>query len=165
MSLEFGRRHLLFAALAGLAAKIPTAAFAASPLSGSANGDADIPTSALLEPNELVQMLKSTQEKPLILQVGVHVLYAQAHVPGSEYIGAAGSLSGLEALRHRVASVNKARLIVLYCGCCPWESCPNIRPAFNQLLSMSFTHVKALHVAENFGTDWVDKGYPVESGR
>jgi hypothetical protein len=25
---------------------------------------------------------------------------------------------------------------------------------------MGFTQVKVLHIAENFGTDWVDKGYP-----
>jgi hypothetical protein len=25
---------------------------------------------------------------------------------------------------------------------------------------MGFTNVKALYIANNFGTDWVDKGYP-----
>lgn len=110
-------------------------------------------------------MLKLTSGKPLILQVGVHVLYAQAHVPGSEYVGAASTPAGLDALRRRVGGVNKTRLVVLYCGCCPWESCPNIRPAFNQLRALGFTQVKALHIADNFGTDWVTKGYPVESGR
>lgn len=43
-----------------------------------------------LTPEELVGILnrktaKST--KPLLFQVGSHMLYVQAHIPGSEYIG------------------------------------------------------------------------------
>jgi rhodanese-related sulfurtransferase len=38
-------------------------------------------------------------------------------------------------------------------------------PAFRRLREMGFTNVKALYLANNLGTDWVDKGYPVESGR
>jgi hypothetical protein len=30
---------------------------------------------------------------------------------------------------------------------------------------MGFTNVKVLYLANNFGADWVDKGYPVESSR
>jgi hypothetical protein len=29
---------------------------------------------------------------------------------------------------------------------------------------MGFTNVKALYLANNFGADWADKGYPVEPG-
>jgi hypothetical protein len=29
---------------------------------------------------------------------------------------------------------------------------------------MGFTNVKALYLANNFGADWADKGYPVEAG-
>jgi hypothetical protein len=164
MSLKIDRRRLLLVLLTGLAANVPVVNWAATP-PDSPGGDAGIPKSALLEPGELVRMLGSTGNKPLVLQVGVHVLYAQAHVPGSEYVGAADSSEGLDALRRRVAQVNKDRLIVIYCGCCPWQSCPNIRPAFKQLAALGFTRVKALHLPENFGTDWVDKGYPIESGR
>jgi hypothetical protein len=27
---------------------------------------------------------------------------------------------------------------------------------------MGFTNVKVLYIAQNFGADWVNKGYPVE---
>ena len=46
-----------------------------------------IPTSRLVNPDELVRILQSSKgERPLVIQVGSHVLYAQAHIPGSEYI-------------------------------------------------------------------------------
>ena len=107
----------------------------------------------------------NTSAKPLVLQTGSHVLYAEAHIPGSEYAGPAGTSAGIEALRARVAGLNKDSLIVIYCGCCPWSRCPNIKPAYQQLQALGFTNVKALYLAENFGTDWVEKGYPVAKGR
>jgi thiosulfate/3-mercaptopyruvate sulfurtransferase len=126
--------------------------------------DTTIPSPALLQPIELVQMLRAS-EKPLVLQIGSHVLYAEAHVPGSEYVGAAGTSAGQQALRERVSALKKDQLIVVYCGCCPWGRCPNIRPAYEQLQALGFTHVKALYLPDNFGTDWVDKGYPTTKGR
>ena len=43
----------------------------------------------LINPEDLVKILQSpTGEKPLILNVGPHLLYMQAHIPGAEYIGA-----------------------------------------------------------------------------
>jgi thiosulfate/3-mercaptopyruvate sulfurtransferase len=29
---------------------------------------------------------------------------------------------------------------------------------------MGFTNVKILYIADNFGADWVEKGYPVGKG-
>jgi rhodanese-related sulfurtransferase len=123
-----------------------------------------IPASAILQPTDLVQLLRSSA-KPIVFQIGSHVLYAEAHIPGSEYIGAAGTSAGLQPLRVRAANLKKDELIVIYCGCCPWGRCPNIRPAYEQLQALGFTNVKALYLADNFGTDWVDKGYPVAKGR
>jgi thiosulfate/3-mercaptopyruvate sulfurtransferase len=102
-----------------------------------------IPPQAILQPAELVQMLNSSA-KPLVLQTGSHVLYAEAHIPGAEYAGPAGKSEGIEALRARVAGLNKDSLIVIYCGCCPWSRCPNIKPAYQQLQALGFTNVKAL---------------------
>jgi thiosulfate/3-mercaptopyruvate sulfurtransferase len=132
----------------------------------SATAQAEIPAPALLQPEELKQILgASTGEKPLILQVGSHVLYAEAHIPEAEYAGAAGQDAGLQALKDRVKSLDHNQFIVLYCGCCPWIKCPNIRAAYQQLQALGFTRVKALYIATNFGTDWVSKGYPVDKGR
>ena len=124
-----------------------------------------IPSSRLMNPDELVKILQSSKsEKPLMIQVGSHVLYTQAHIPGSEYIGPASGESGLQQLRQRVQSLPRSKFIVLYCGCCPWGHCPNVKPADDALHAMGFGNVKVLYIADNFGADWVDKGYPVAKG-
>jgi thiosulfate/3-mercaptopyruvate sulfurtransferase len=129
-----------------------------------AETNTSIPPQAILQPAELVQMLNSSA-KPLVLQTGSHVLFAEAHIAGAEYAGPGGTSAGIEVLRERVTGLNKDTLIVIYCGCCPWIRCPNIKPAYQQLQALGFTNVKALYLAQNFGTDWVDKGYPVAKGR
>lgn len=138
--------------LAILAMAVPAIAFQASL----------IPSSRLIHPDELVKRQKS--EKLLIIQVGSHVLYSQAHIPGSEYIGPAASDAGLDALRKRVKPLPRNQAIILYCGCCPWSHCPNVHPADDALHAMGFTNVKVLYLANNFGADWVDKGYAVAKG-
>jgi thiosulfate/3-mercaptopyruvate sulfurtransferase len=124
-----------------------------------------LPSSQLINPEELVKTLQSSKgEKPLMIQVGSHVLYQQAHIPGSEYIGPASSENGLQSLRKRVESLPRNKFIVIYCGCCPWSHCPNVKPADDALRAMGFTNVRILYIANNFGADWVDKGYPVARG-
>ena len=119
----------------------------------------------LLKPEALVQLLQTTnKDKPLILLVGSHMLFAQAHIPGSEYAGPGSQPTGIEQLQNRVNSLPRKKLIVLYCGCCPWNRCPNLGPAFAKLREMGFANVKVLYLANNFGADWADKGYPVEHG-
>jgi thiosulfate/3-mercaptopyruvate sulfurtransferase len=129
------------------------------------NSAFSIPQKQLIQPAELNSMLAAKSgDKPLVLQVGSRMLFEQAHIAGSEYVGPGSQASGLDALKKRVASLPKDKSIVIYCGCCPWNRCPNIAPAFRTLESIGFTHVKALYIADNFGSDWLDKGYPVERG-
>jgi thiosulfate/3-mercaptopyruvate sulfurtransferase len=124
-----------------------------------------IPSSRLISSAELVKLLQSSKgEKPLMIQVGSHVLYSQAHIPGSEYIGPASSADGLERLRKRVEPLPRNKFVLIYCGCCPWSHCPNVKPADDALHALGFTNVKVLYIANNFGADWVDKGYPVAKG-
>lgn len=125
---------------------------------------ASIPHASLINPEDLVKLLQTGKEKPLLIQVGSHVLFAQAHIPGSEYIGPASSESGLQQLRKRVQSLPRTKFIVLYCGCCPWSHCPNVKPADDALRAMGFSNVKVLYISDNFGANWVDKGYPVAKG-
>jgi thiosulfate/3-mercaptopyruvate sulfurtransferase len=126
---------------------------------------ADSTTLKTVTPEELVQTLKSAKGvKPLLLHVGPHMLYLQAHIPGSEYVGAGYTAEGIQNLRKRASNLPKNTAIVLYCGCCPWSHCPNVNPAFDALREMGFTNVKVLYIANNFGADWVDKGYPVAKG-
>lgn len=115
---------------------------------------------------DLAALLKKpANERPVVIQVGFRKMYDQAHIPGSEYLGPGSDAAGLASLRKRAASLKHDALIVLYCGCCPWERCPNVRPAAAALESMGFTNVKVVHIATNFGADWVAKGYPTQKGQ
>jgi thiosulfate/3-mercaptopyruvate sulfurtransferase len=121
---------------------------------------------ALVQPQELVNILKSrTTPKPLIIQVGFRVLYMQAHIPGSEFIGPAASPEGIRQLHNRLASLPRTQPIVIYCGCCPWSECPNMNPAYREIRAMGFQNVKSLYIPSNFGRDWVEKGFPTEKGQ
>jgi thiosulfate/3-mercaptopyruvate sulfurtransferase len=120
-----------------------------------------IPAANLIEPADLAKDMKDPAiQPPVILHVGFRKLYAQAHIKGSDYAGPGGDDEGLKSLSERVEKIPKDTSIVIYCGCCPWSRCPNVAAAFAKLRDMGFTQVKVLHIAENLGTDWVDKGYP-----
>ena len=120
----------------------------------------------LIQPAELNKLLQgSAKQRPRIIQVGFHTLYEQAHVPGSEYVGAASEAQGLKELHQRVQALPRNHFIVLYCGCCPWSHCPNVQPAYEELQSMGFRNVRVLYIENNFGADWVDKGYAVSKGK
>ena len=119
----------------------------------SENSAFSIPQAQLIQPEELNRMLHAGgAEKPLMLQVGSRVLFDQAHIAGSEYAGPGSQPAGLQQLQNRVAPLARKTLIVLYCGCCPWNRCPNVAPAFRLLQRLGFTRVKVLYLADNFGT-------------
>ena len=118
----------------------------------------------LIQPDDLVKAMKSAQ-KPTVLYVGPKAFYQQAHVTGAEYIGATAKPEGLESLRTRAVSLKHDAPVVIYCGCCPWDHCPNIRPAYDELHKLGFTNLKVLYLAGTFGTSWADKGLPVEKGQ
>lgn len=125
-----------------------------------------IPVSQWIQPAAMVKLLQEgSADRPLVLQVGSRLMFAQAHIPGSSFAGPGSQPEGLQLLDAKTASTPKSKLIVIYCGCCPLSRCPNVGPAFKHLHDRGFTNVKVLHIADNFGDDWVGKGYPVEKGQ
>jgi thiosulfate/3-mercaptopyruvate sulfurtransferase len=150
---------VLFAlALGGLTALPGRAQVAAQPISALT-----IPAEHLMQPEELNKLLEKPQAlKPLILQVGSRVMFDEAHIAGAEYAGPGSHDEGLEALKNRVSALSRQTAIVIYCGCCPWGHCPNVGPAYKLLSDMGFVHLKVLYLADNFGDNWVNMGYPVE---
>jgi thiosulfate/3-mercaptopyruvate sulfurtransferase len=124
---------------------------------------AQIPTDQTINADQFAARLKQTSKpKPLILQTGFPVLFRAAHIDGSIYVGPDSKPEGIEKLKETVAKEPHDREIVIYCGCCPWDKCPNIRPAFAALREMGFTRVSALHIPDNLAKDWIDKGYPTD---
>lgn len=115
--------------------------------------------------DELARLLKGpAAAKPEMFHVGFRVLFVQAHIPGSRFAGPGASPAGLETLRKAVAAVPKSKTIVLYCGCCPWEKCPNMEQPWRLLVAAGFADVRVLYIPTNFGRDWVGMGHPSASG-
>lgn len=134
--------------------------------SAPASSALSIPQARLIQPEELVRILKSgAKDMPFMLQVGSRVMFSQAHIPGSEYAGPGSTSAGIQSLENTVSALPKDRRIILYCGCCPWNRCPNVGPAYKRLHELGFTNVKVLYMANNFGDDWVNKGYPAVKGK
>ncbi len=119
----------------------------------------------LIRPEQLVPRLAaSAASKPLILYVGFPFLYRNKHIPGALFAGPTARPQGLEALKTALHNVPRNRELVVYCGCCPWDKCPNIKPAYEMLRQLGYSRVKLLVIPTNFATDWTGKGYPVEAG-
>ncbi len=119
---------------------------------------------ALIQPGDLAARLAAKGESPAIFHVGPNFLYRGKHIPGAIYAGPASKPDGLELLKKFALKLPRNREIVLYCGCCPWSRCPNVKPAVELLKQLGFTHVKAMYVENDFARDWTEKGYPVELG-
>jgi thiosulfate/3-mercaptopyruvate sulfurtransferase len=110
----------------------------------------------LLAPSDLAEVLNNPNaKKPIILCVGPGAL-----IKGSIDTGPAQEKENLEKLKQQLSSLSKDADIVIYCGCCPFEHCPNIRPAFILLNEMKFSKTRLLNLEHNIKTDWVAKGYP-----
>jgi thiosulfate/3-mercaptopyruvate sulfurtransferase len=112
----------------------------------------------LIKPAELAGKLNSSdQVKPLIFNVG-----PMSNIKGAVKIGAASESAGLAKLKSELANVSKDREIVVYCGCCTSQNCPNIRPAFELLKELGFKKIKCLEIEHGFQEDWAGKDYPTE---
>ena len=98
-----------------------------------------------------------TETPPLIICVG-----PSGVIKGSVETGPAQEKRNIAKLKRVLAKEKKDREIVIYCGCCPFKDCPNIRPAFSLLNSMHFTNHKLLDLPHNIKVDWIDRGYPME---
>lgn len=159
--------------LAGVVAALALACGA--PFSRSAPAEQTIPipvkpsdpwqTNQLIDPDQLANSLAATNgEKPLVICVGFSVLYQGGHIAGAKFAGPGSRPEGIQTLKRAVRGVPPDKKIVLYCGCCPWEKCPNIRAAFRAMQEWGFKDVEALYVPTNLRKDWIAKGFPTEKG-
>jgi len=142
------RRQLVAAITAGFT----HSAFAAEPWSAS----------EIVHPADLAKQIESGSAPPIVC-VAFPFLYRQRHIRGAKYAGPGNKPEGIKALETFAASLDKSKQLVLYCGCCPMADCPNIRPAYETLKRLGFKAIRVLDVPTNMHTDWVTKGYPVES--
>lgn len=111
----------------------------------------------LMPPEELAQLLiHSPEQAPLILSIG-----PGGGIKNSVEFGAVSNTNNLEKFSGYISKLPKNTYLVIYCGCCPFEHCPNIRPAFNELMKQHFSNAKLLNLSHNLKVDWIDKNYPL----
>lgn len=121
--------------------------------------------SVLIQPTELEQELRRPEaQRPIVLHVGFAVLYQGSHIPGAIHAGPASTEQGLEDLRRAASRISRDHQVVIYCGCCPMDKCPNIHPAYEALKKMGFQSLKVLNLPHDFAHDWAEKGLPVVKG-
>jgi thiosulfate/3-mercaptopyruvate sulfurtransferase len=138
---------------------------ARSLLAAAADAPSDPWTAAqTVQPADLAKELADANAagKPTVICVAPHVLYEGGHIPGALFHGPGSSPQGIDDLKKWAQPLPRSANIVIYCGCCPLDHCPNLRPAFVALRDMGFTHLRALIISTNFYTDWVKPGYAYE---
>jgi thiosulfate/3-mercaptopyruvate sulfurtransferase len=104
-------------------------------------------------------------DRPIVVCVGFHTLYDGAHIPGASLHGPSSTSAGLADLKKWAEPLPRSAKVVIYCGCCPLDHCPNAHPAFTALRQMGFTHLRLLMIPDDFARDWVASGYPVAKGK
>ncbi|HKW31524.1 MAG TPA: hypothetical protein VJN92_00860 [Candidatus Acidoferrum sp.] len=123
------------------------------------------PSSETMQPAILSKMLTDKYVSvPTVVFVGFRSLYAGGHVPDASFHGTPSTEQGLAELKAWAASLPRSRELVIYCGCCPMDKCPNIRPAYSTLSGMGFKKLRVLVLPTSFAVDWADKGYPMQKG-
>ena len=109
-----------------------------------------------MEPSALAASINSNKTVPVIISVG-----PAAAIPNSIDIGMVSTGEKLQDLKLKLKGMPRDTAIVIYCGCCPFEHCPNVRPAITLLKQMKFTNYFLLNLPHNIKKDWIDAGYPV----
>src|SRR6185312_847386 len=109
----------------------------------------------LIEPAALAKTIESNKELPLIYCVGPGVV-----IPHSIDIGMTNDEKNVAKFKDSINNLPRNSNIVIYCGCCPFDHCPNVRPAIALLQQMKFTNYHLLDLPHNIKTDWIAKGYP-----
>jgi hypothetical protein len=109
----------------------------------------------LIEPADLAKDLKANKDLPVIISVG-----PGAVIPNSVDVGMINNKEGIDKLKKELNNLPKQTKVIVYCGCCPFEHCPNVRPAIDALKEMKFTNYHLLNLQHNIKKDWIDKGFP-----
>jgi hypothetical protein len=110
----------------------------------------------LIEPATLAATIKSDNNVPVMFSVG-----PDAVIPNSINIGMVKDQKNLDKFKQQLSKLPASTNILIYCGCCPFDHCPDVRPAIAALQSMKFTNYHLLNLPHNIKTDWISKGYPV----
>lgn len=115
------------------------------------------------KPNQLMstktladKIVQNKMKNTVVINIG-----PDAVIKNSFNAGPGKDNASIIAMKTYLSKVSKNNEVVLYCGCCPFNVCPNIRPAFKALTDLGFKNAKLLNIPKNIKVDWIDKKYPI----
>ncbi len=112
----------------------------------------------LMPTKDLAEKIKTNaKDKPIIFNCG-----PMENIKTAVFVGRATSATFSDKIKSTLSMEAKTKAIVVYCGCCSYSSCPNLKPAYDEVLKQGFKNVKVLELPEGIKPDWVAKGYPTE---
>jgi len=112
----------------------------------------------LMAPSDLNKII----ENPNAPKTYIYSIGYQSVIKNSIDIGPGKVAENQKKFRKHLGKLPKDANIVIYCGCCPFDRCPNVRPMFNILNEMGFKNHKLLNLPQNIKVDWIDKGFAVK---
>lgn len=113
----------------------------------------------LMEPADLASVIRHPEKpQPHIISIG-----PGAVIKDSYDIGPTSEKANLMKLQNHLDTLQRDASVVIYCGCCPFSKCPNIRPAFTLMNKMGFRNHKLLNIEQNVKVNWIDPGYPMNN--
>jgi thiosulfate/3-mercaptopyruvate sulfurtransferase len=146
-----------------LAAVVPAVLVACSrPKGGGGGSGMPWPADRVVRSEDLAREIAGAGPKPRIVHVGPEILYERGQVPGAVHAGTASDPEGLAAIGKYLGGLPHDTDVVLYCGCCRYEDCPNIRPAYKKAVGVGLTRARVLDLPTNLTTDWEKHGLPLE---
>jgi hypothetical protein len=154
--MRISRRQMLAAASA--------VALGACKGSGSEAGT-NVELGPMVAPADLAGRIEDARAgRVAVLYVGPEELFARGRVPGAQKLPPVERDEGRRALARVLSETPAGTEIVVYCGCCPYASCPNVRPASAEIRASGRTNARFLDLPTSFKKDWVEQGYPVDKG-
>lgn len=112
----------------------------------------------LMPTQELADKINTNaKDKPVVFNVG-----PMDNIKTAIFVGRATSATCAEKMKSALAMESKTKSVVVYCGCCSFSSCPNLKPAYDALISQGFKNTRILEIPEGLKPDWVAKGFPME---
>ncbi|WMJ72333.1 hypothetical protein RCC89_04035 [Cytophagaceae bacterium ABcell3] len=113
--------------------------------------------SQLIEPKALADILEGPKSKhPVILNMGT-----MPPIKSAQMVGIGSTTHGMNKLKEVAATLDKKSEVVVYCGCCTMDNCPNVKPAMDYLTAQGFKNAKILNIKTDLNVDWTNKGYPM----
>ena len=118
-----------------------------------------------IAPSDLSRELATAKPAPTVLFVGYQRLFTAGHIKNALFRGTGSTPEGLDEIKKWAGRLPRDLNLVIYCGCCPMDKCPNVRPVFTAIHSMGFQKLRVLILPTDFATDWADKGLSYDKAK